>query len=242
MSSVEASPATGVATYTATAAEQAPRLKLAAWSALGLLALGLAIRPLDRDTWLLENMLVVLLGLTILLVRRRLLLSLHSTLLLVLFLALHELGSHYTYSLVPYDAWFRELTGHGFNELLGWQRNNYDRLVHFCSGLLLTNLLREALLQQVELGGFLSRFVPVTIVMSSALLYELIEWGSASVFGGDLGPAFLGTQGDGWDAQKDMALATLGSLLAMLASLLAVRLRASDRAAELARRVRSARR
>lgn len=63
--------------------------------------------------------------------------------------------------------------------------------------------------------GFWGYFLPLDLTMSSSALYEIIEWAAAVVFGGDLGAAFLGTQGDPWDAQKDMALASLGALIAM---------------------------
>jgi putative membrane protein len=63
--------------------------------------------------------------------------------------------------------------------------------------------------------GFWGYFLPLDLTMSTSTLFELIEWLVAEVFGGDLGVAYLGTQGDVWDAHKDMALASLGALLAM---------------------------
>jgi putative membrane protein len=63
--------------------------------------------------------------------------------------------------------------------------------------------------------GFWGFFLPLDLTMSTSMLYELIEWGAAELFGGDLGAAFLGSQGDVWDAHKDMALASLGALIAM---------------------------
>jgi putative membrane protein len=63
--------------------------------------------------------------------------------------------------------------------------------------------------------GFWGYFLPLNLIMSSAMLYELVEWLAAEAFGGDLGMAYLGTQGDVWDAHKDMLLATLGAVLAM---------------------------
>ena len=72
------------------------------------------------------------------------------------------------------------------------------------------------LLRVASVKGFWGYFLPLDLTMSTSMLYELIEWGAAELFGGDLGAAFLGTQGDIWDAHKDMALASLGALLAML--------------------------
>ena len=69
-----------------------------------------------------------------------------------------------------------------------------------------------------DVRGFWGYFLPLDLTMSTSMLYELVEWGAASVFGGDLGTAYLGTQGDEWDSHKDMALASLGALVAMIAT------------------------
>lgn len=181
-----------------------------------ILWLGLAIAPSDRPAWVLENALV--LGLFILLWSTRHLFRFSnvSLLLILLFLSLHTLGSHYTYSQVPYDAWWQSLTGHTLNSVFGWERNHYDRLVHFSYGLLLAYPIREFFLRIVEVRGFWAYFLPLDVTLSTSALYELVEWGAAMVFGGDLGMQYLGTQGDIWDAHKDMGLATLGAMLAML--------------------------
>lgn len=176
----------------------------------------LAISPHDRKDWLLENALVVIFVGVLFFTYRKLTLSRISYFLIFLFLSLHLVGAHYTYSEVPYDAWFTSLTGHTFNELVGWERNNFDRIVHFCYGLLLAYPIREVFLRVVRLKGFWGYLFPLDIAMSTSMLYELIEWGAAAVFGGELGQAYLGTQGDIWDAHKDMALASLGALIAML--------------------------
>ncbi len=175
-----------------------------------------AIRPRDVQDWLLENALVLLGVGVILAFRRRMHFSRISYTLIFLFLCLHEIGAHYIYSDVPYDEWFRALTGHTFNSLFGWQRNNFDRLVHLSYGLLLAYPVREIFLRVANVRGFWGYFLPLDLTMSTSMLYELIEWAAAETFGGDLGQAYLGTQGDVWDAHKDMALASLGALLAML--------------------------
>jgi len=146
----------------------------------------------------------------------RLTLSLVSYTLIFVFLCLHEFGAHYTYSEVPYDAWFRALTGTTLNSLLGWERNNFDRVIHFCYGLLLAYPIREVFLRVAAVRGFWGYFLPLDLTMSTSMVFELFEWGAAELFGGDLGVAYLGTQGDPWDAHKDMALAGLGALVAML--------------------------
>jgi len=176
----------------------------------------LGIAPSDRSAWVLENALVAGLVLLLWLVRNSFRFSDVSLYLILAFLALHAVGSHYTYSEVPYDAWFQSLTCHSLNEMLGWQRNHFDRLVHFCYGLLLVYPIREFFLRVVEVRGFWGYFLPLDVTLSTSALYELIEWGAAELFGGDLGMHYLGTQGDVWDAHKDMALAALGALIAVL--------------------------
>ncbi|HVY04532.1 MAG TPA: DUF2238 domain-containing protein [Burkholderiales bacterium] len=175
-----------------------------------------AIAPNDRKDWLLENVLVVLGVGLIFFSYRRLTLSRISYLLIFLFLSLHLVGAHYTYAQVPYDRWFEALTGRTFNSLVGWERNNFDRVVHFAYGLLLAYPIREVFQRVARLKGFWGYFFPLDITMSTSMLYELIEWGAAVMFGGDLGQAYLGTQGDVWDAHKDMAMASLGALIAMV--------------------------
>ncbi|HVY80412.1 MAG TPA: DUF2238 domain-containing protein [Steroidobacteraceae bacterium] len=180
----------------------------------------LAIAPYDRSDWLLENVLLFV-GAAVLVATRRVLpLSDVSYTMILVFLCLHIIGAHYTYAQVPYDSAFRSLTGHSFNELVGWKRNNYDRIVHFSYGLLLAYPIRELFLRVANVRGFWGYFLPLDLTMSTSMLYELIEWLSAVLFGGDLGTAFLGSQGDEWDAQKDMALASLGALITMLVTAL----------------------
>ena len=99
--------------------------------------------------------------------------------------------------------------------MFGWERNNYDRVVHFAYGLLLAYPIREVFLRVANVRGFWGYFLPLDLTMSTSMLYELIEWGAALVVGGDLGQAYLGTQGDVWDAHKDMELASLGALITM---------------------------
>ncbi|WP_026637945.1 DUF2238 domain-containing protein [Bordetella petrii] len=181
----------------------------------------LAIDPHDRPAWLLENALVLLFGAALVFTRRWFAFSRVSYTLIFLFMCLHAVGSHYTYSLVPYDDWWRALTGHSLNEALGWQRNHFDRLVHFSYGLLFAYPIREIFLRVVEVRGFWGYLLPLDVALSTSALYELVEWGAAVMFGGDLGTAYLGTQGDIWDAQKDMALAAAGACIAMLVTALA---------------------
>jgi len=179
----------------------------------------LAFNVYDRKDWMLENVLVVVALVALVASYRKLPLSRVSYTLIFIFLALHEIGSHYTYAEVPYDQWSLALTGHSFNELVGWQRNNFDRVVHFSYGLLLAYPMREIYLRIADAEGFWGYFLPLDFTMSTSMIYELIEWAAAEIFGGELGAAYLGTQGDVWDAHKDMGLASLGALIAMLLTL-----------------------
>ena len=188
---------------------------------LGLLIvwwIAFAIGPLDRHAWLLENALLAVAVALLAASFHRFPLSKASYSLIFLFLCLHTLGAHYTYAEVPYDRWWESISGTGFNSLVGWERNNFDRVVHFSYGLLIAYPIRELFLRIAGVRGFWGYFLPLDLTMSSSALFELIEWFVAEVFGGDLGVAYLGTQGDVWDAQRDMALASLGALIAMSAT------------------------
>ena len=181
-----------------------------------LIWLWLGISPLHRKDWILENVLVLAFGVGLWASRRVFVFSRVSYTLIFVFLCLHSIGSHYTYAMVPYDQWWEALTSHTFNSLFGWERNHFDRLVHFSYGLLLAYPLREIFLRVAEARGFWGYFLPLEFTLATSAIYELIEWGAAEFFGGELGAAYLGTQGDIWDAHKDMALAGTGALLAML--------------------------
>jgi putative membrane protein len=181
---------------------------------------GLAISPRSRQDWALENALTIACVVALALSRNQLPLSRISYTALFIFLSLHSIGAHYTYSEVPYDVWIQTLTGRSISYVFGLQRNYYDRFVHFSYGVLLVYPIRDILMAKADVRGIWSYYLPIAIASSTSLDYEVIEWGVASVFGGDLGVAYLGTQGDVWDAQKDMALAVLGAILSM--SLLAM--------------------
>ncbi len=178
--------------------------------------IALGVAPAERSTWLLENIPTLLCFAALALTARALPLSNASYVLVFLFLCLHVIGSHYTYSLVPYDSWWRAAFDVSLNETLGWERNHYDRLLHFLFGLLLAYPMREVFFLIAHARGFWSYYLPLNLIMAASLLYELIEWGAAVVFGGDLANAYLGAQGDSWDAQWDMLLASLGGLIAII--------------------------
>ncbi len=176
----------------------------------------LAIAPIHRGDWFLENILVFLVVPVLALTYRRFPFSKISYTLLCLFGCLHAIGAHYTYAEVPYDSWCQSFVGASCNQLLGWTRNNFDRVVHFFYGLLLAYPIREVYLRIAGVRGFWGYAFPMSFIMATSMSFELLEWGAATFFGGDLGAAYLGTQGDIWDAHKDMGLASLGALLTMI--------------------------
>ena len=189
----------------------------------------MAIKPLDRSDWLLENVLVFFAAALLLFTYKSFPLSRVSYTCIFIFMVFHTLGSHYTYAKVPYQEWLPFLSG---------GRNHFDRLVHFLYGLLLAYPIREMFLRIGNVRGFWGYFLPLDLTMSTSMLYELIEWGTAVVVGGDLGAAYLGTQGDVWDAHKDMALASLGALISMCVTALINRSMQRDFAREWAESIR----
>jgi len=205
-------------------------LPVALGSAFALEFLLLAWSPYDRSDWLLENLIAVPFAVAILLARRRVPFSSAAWVLVFAFLALHEIGSHYTYSRVPWMEWSRALLGWA----PAWERNHYDRALHLGFGLLLTVPVAQLLGAAPVVRPWLRYGLAVCVMATSSGIYELLEWLAARVVDPDLGIAFLGAQGDIWDAQKDMSLALGGSLAAGLAGWLLEmrrRRRAADSAA-----------
>lgn len=168
----------------------------------------LAVSPLDRSDWLLENVLVIVFAGTLALTYRRYPLSDLSYLLLTIFMTLHAVGAHYTYAKVPLGFWLQEW----FNQ----DRNHFDRLIHFSFGLLLTYPLREIYLRWIGRRDFWSYFFPVSVSLSLSSFFELVEAWVARIVSPELGAAYLGTQGDSWDAHKDINIALVGAILAMI--------------------------
>ncbi len=167
-----------------------------------------AIAPKHQADWFLENLLVFFFVPLIIATGRYFRLSAISYTLLTLFMCLHVIGSHYTYAEVPF--------GYTLQQWLGAERNMYDRIVHFGFGFLLAYPIREVFLRLAKVKGFWGFYLPFDVCLSLSALYEITEWAVAVIVDPGAGTAFLGTQGDVWDAQKDMAVAGLGALLAMV--------------------------
>lgn len=186
-------------------------------SAFAVLWLALAIRPHDRTVWIAENTLSVLAVIAILWTYPKWPLSDLSYVLIVVFLVLHTIGGHYTYVRVPYEELARAVLGLEVRKRFGWLRNHYDRLVHFCYGLLVGYPLFELLERYAQPAAGWSYVLSPALIMASSMIFEVVEWWAAALLSKGSGAAYLGSQGDEWDAQKDMALAALGSIIAMVA-------------------------
>lgn len=176
----------------------------------------LAIRPRDRQVWVAEHLLTVISVLGLILTFEKWPLSHLSYTLIALFLVLHTIGAHYTYVRVPYDELLHLLIGLKVNRAFGWVRNHYDRMVHFAYGLLIAYPFFELLERYAEPTAYWSYVLAPALVMATSMIFEVLEWWATEILGKGAGAAYLGSQGDDWDAQKDMALATVGSILTMV--------------------------
>lgn len=147
---------------------------------------------------------------------RRWPLSTGAVALIVAFFLLHTLGGRYTYSNVPYDGWFASLTGHALSPLLGLARNGYDRMVHFMFGLLCTAPFAQMARRHGGMGPRAAALFAFALAGLVGALYEVFEWLLTLAAAGDMADDYNGQQGDNWDAQKDLAVAQLGSLIALV--------------------------
>ena len=160
----------------------------------------------DLANWFLENALVIFFLTFLVLSYKRYQFSDMSYVLMFVYLMLHIYGAMHTYAENPLGFWLQDV--------FDTSRNHYDRIVHFSFGFLLAYPMRELFLKWMKFPRWVAWSLPIEITLSVSGLYELIEWAVADVFFKEQGVAYLGTQGDMWDAQKDMFLATLGAIIA----------------------------
>lgn len=186
------------------------------WIALGTLVVASCIRPPYADYLLLQHAPTVPLMLLVGWWSNRFRPSRASFTLVVAFLALHTIGARYLYSYTPYDDWCEALFGFRINAVCGFTRNHYDRLVHFSYGLLLAAPIREYEIRTLGLRPRLASILAIECILATSAAYELIEWLVAEAFTPDYAESFLGQQGDPFDAQRDMALATAGAITAIV--------------------------
>ena len=185
---------------------------------IGLLLVLLLIAQIDQpypEVALLQHIPTMLLIVAAPSLLRRWPLSTASVACIIAFMALHTLGGRYAYSNVPYDAWSRALTGTSLSDAFGWTRNHYDRLVHFAFGALSVIPVAEIARRWAGLGARGAGVAVLGWVLAISCLYEIFEWLLTIVAAGETADRYNGQQGDIWDAQKDMALATLGAILVM---------------------------
>lgn len=176
---------------------------------------GTFINTTDYNNWFIENILTVLFLAGLTLSYRKFVFSDLSYTLIFLYILLHIYGAEYTYSENPLGYWIKDT--------LSLARNQYDRIVHFAFGLLLAYPLREYFQNWFQWPVWVCYVLPIEITMSFGGAYEVIEWLVADVFFPSQGTAYLGTQGDVWDAQKDMAIAVFGAMLAMFFTFLVLK-------------------
>jgi putative membrane protein len=179
------------------------------------------LAPPYPDELVLQHIPTVIAVLLLVVVEFILPLSLGSYIAVLAFLCLHLLGARYLYSNVPYHEWFDVLRGRDAQPLAAWHRNHYDRLVHFGYGLLLTGVAGEFFRKATAMSRAWAWLMAISVIMGTSALYEIIEWCIALLLAPDAAEAYNGQQGDMWDAQKDMALALIGSIVACVGSLAA---------------------
>ena len=136
---------------------------------------------------------------------------------IALFTVLHLIGARYIYSYVPYQEWLQYL---GDWEWLHSTRNHYDRLVHLLFGLFLFPALVEVSRNRITSRQMMAVLVAWLMVQAGSLIYELFEWALTLVLSPEDAEGYNGQQGDVFDAQKDMALATLSSTIAAISYLI----------------------
>ena len=162
----------------------------------------------DLMNWSLENIPVFILIASLIYTYKKFQFSDLSYLLILCFLSLHIYGAKFIYAHNPLGEWIREE--------FSTSRNMYDRIVHFCFGLMLSYPMREVCMNRLHLSKKISVLLPVMACLALSALYEIVESIFVGIFFPEQGANFLGHQGDEWDAQKDMALATVGSLCFVL--------------------------
>jgi putative membrane protein len=194
-----------------------PRILLGAYVTLFIVA---GIDPHDRAVWWAENIPIVLIAATLVImnVRGTRLSSLAYALMSVL-LFLHTIGSHFTFERVPFD-WV--------TNAFGFERNHYDRIAHFSVGFYAFGMAELLLNRKLVARPWIAYAFGIFAIGTIAAVYEIIEWIYAALAGGDSGAAFLGSQGDIWDAQKDMLADISGAIAASLLLMLRERHRSES--------------
>jgi len=184
--------------------------KFLAWllTIYGALFTVLAFNPIDRHTWFVENLTVWIILLAILILYyKKVRFSKTAYALMFVLIYLHTIGGHYTFALVPFD-WV--------TNFFHFSRNHFDRIAHFSVGFYAFAIAEWLFVKKLVNNKFLLFTYPIFLIATIAMTYEIIEWIYAASSDPLAGLAYLGSQGDIWDAQKDMLSDTLGAIFATL--------------------------
>lgn len=182
----------------------APLLLLALY---GVVFVVCAIEPYDRAVWWAENIPVIIVVGILVATARVHCFSNTAYSLMAVFIILHTIGGHYTFERVPF-SWV--------TNMFGFERNHYDRLAHFSVGFYAYALAELLTTRRLVRTRWIVALFPVFAITTIAGLYEIFEWQYALYSDPEAGVAVLGSQGDIWDAQKDILADTLGAMLVMV--------------------------
>ena len=171
-----------------------------------VLFLFLSIDPIDRSIWFAENLTVwIILGVVFFLYRKNIIFSNLAYGLMFVLIYLHTIGGHFTFAQVPFGL---------ITETFGFERNHFDRIAHFSVGFYAFAIAEWLYVKKLVANKFLLFTYPIFVIATIAMTYELVEWIFASGNSPELALTYLGSQGDIWDAQKDMLADTLGAIFA----------------------------
>lgn len=174
----------------------------------GVLFTFLAFNPIDRKTWFVENLTVwIILAVIVWLYKYKIKFSNTALFFMFILVYLHTIGGHYTFSMVPFD-WVTDF----FN----FSRNHFDRMAHFTVGFYAFAIAEWLFVRKLVNNKFLLFTYPIFLIATVAMSYELVEWIYAAKSNAADAMAYLGSQGDIWDAQKDMLADTLGAVFATI--------------------------
>ncbi|MGD9641442.1 MAG: DUF2238 domain-containing protein [Elusimicrobiales bacterium] len=165
----------------------------------------LAVNPYSREVWFAENLPMVLIVAALAATYRRFAFSNTSYVMMSVLLFLHTAGGHYTFERVPFGA---------VTDLFGFTRNHFDRIAHFSVGFYAYPIAEFIFRKGYTRSKGLLAFTGVTAIFTVAAVYEIVEWWYAAAADPAAGLAFLGSQGDIWDAQRDMLADGLGAICA----------------------------
>jgi len=171
------------------------------------LSVVLAVNPHDRATWWAENLPIWMIVATLIATHRFFQFSSVAYLMMSVLIYLHTIGGHFTFERVPFDF---------VTDFFGFERNNFDRLAHFSVGFYAYAIVEFLWVKKLSPSRWVVSLFAVFAIFTAAATYEIIEWIYAAVSDPEAGAAFLGSQGDIWDAQKDMLADGLGSIVAVI--------------------------